>query len=126
MVAVLRIVSLVVADSFLVATDGWFQVGIIILESSGSGRNIVVISVMACLLGWNHADGGGNSTADRGHRLGVQSVHLKVDVGECPDAALRKKSREKQRDRLRNDLKSDAKPIAILRHRVGLATICVF
>lgn len=71
MVAVLRIVSLVV-------TDSWFQVRFIVLKSSGSGRDIVIILVVACLAVWNHAKGGGNVTADRRHRLGVKSTHLVV------------------------------------------------
>jgi hypothetical protein len=76
MVAVLRIVPLVVTDNPLVATDGCFRVRLIVVERSGSGKDIVMVSVMTGLARWNDATGGGNSTTVRRHRLGVMTIHL--------------------------------------------------
>lgn len=76
MVAVLGIVSLVVIGSSAVV----IQARLIVLESPGSSRDIVIIPVVACLAIWNHANSGGNVTADRRHRLGVKSTHLGVDA----------------------------------------------
>lgn len=78
MVAILRVMSFVLADSSLVAKNGWLQVRIIVIQSSGSSRNIIIISVVACLAVWNHANGGGNIAADSRHPLGVKSAHLVV------------------------------------------------
>jgi len=78
MVAILGVVSLVLADSSLVARNGCLQVRLVVFESSRSSRNIVIISVVAGLTVWNHANGGGNIAADSRHLLGVESTHLVV------------------------------------------------
>ena len=78
MIAILGVVSLVLADSSLVARDGWFQVKLIVFESSRSSRDIIMISVVACLTVWNHANGGGNIAADSRYLPGVESTHLVV------------------------------------------------
>jgi len=80
MVAILGVVSLVLADSSLMARDGWFQVRLIVFESSGSSRNIIIISVVTCLSIWNHANGGGNAATGGRHGFGVESTHLAVDA----------------------------------------------
>jgi hypothetical protein len=78
MIAILRIVSLVVTDNSLVTTKRWSQVKLIVFESSGSGRDIVVVSVFACLTRWNNRDGGGNIATDRRHTRWVKVIHLVV------------------------------------------------
>jgi hypothetical protein len=77
-IAVLRIVSLVVTDNSLVTTKRWSQVKLIVFESSGSGRDIVVVSVFACLTRWSNRDGGGYIATDRRHAWWVKSIHLVV------------------------------------------------
>jgi hypothetical protein len=75
MIAVLRIVSLVVTDNFLVTTKRRFQVRIIVFKSSRSSRHIVMVSVFACLMRWNNWDGGSNMATDRKHTRWVKSIH---------------------------------------------------
>jgi hypothetical protein len=88
MIAVLGIVSLVVTDNSLVTTKGWFQIRLIVFESSGSGRHIVIVSVFACLTRWNNRDGGGNLATDRRHTRWAKSIHLVVGArGDAQEVA---------------------------------------
>jgi hypothetical protein len=67
-----------VTDNSLVTTKRWSQVKLIVFESSGSGRDIVVVSVFACLTRWSNRDGGGYIATDRRHAWWVKSIHLVV------------------------------------------------